>query len=572
MLLAHLATAGEELVAAGEAWPSGFGPHAVQWVVPLDAAGKWEGPPVPLGPDGKVWIVPTVGRSSNVKPALLCDTLEYAMGVSRDEKTAGRHGAFRALVEACAAETGSRDVAAVAAFLAAGRAAEWGTRCTAPYLPQQFVAFRVEGRFPAEEGGVRAYWSARAAEEDEGAGSAGGDAPYCCHVCGAPCVPLRLWPGPRVNGIAGARRASLTSFDDPSAWSRGAAQGFNAPTCRRCAERAQLALYRFVDADPDHRHHRIEGRLTFLFWSRSAEAGELLARFFNPQPEAVRLLVKGVQAGRRVAAPDASALYLAVLEGRIARIALRQWVETSLDDVAANVRSWFRDQQLPWGPPLHPLGVRALVRALCRDEQETTKMLERVPEWAESLTLAALQARPLPERLLSAAVCRVRRAREVGDAAAVLIQLCLRRRPGAAGRDADREGMGVTPDMTAEDEQAFRLGRLLAVLDALQRSAGGGSVSSRFYGSASTMPQVVFPRLLDQARPRLARLARERPGEARRFEASLDEVIGGLASAFPPILTLRQQGWFALGFHRQRAGDREPGAVAAQEVPDEVAP
>ncbi len=98
----------------------------------------------------------------------------------------------------------------------------------------------------------------------------------------------------------------------------------------------------------------------------------------------------------------------------------------------------------------------------------------------------------------------------------------------------------------------YRLGRLMAVLERVQGAAQNNpnkTIVDRYYGAASTRPATVFPRLdRNVAAPH---------GEAESWIAILftnpssREVLDGIAS-FPSVLTMEEQGLFALGYYHQR--------------------
>ena len=112
---------------------------------------------------------------------------------------------------------------------------------------------------------------------------------------------------------------------------------------------------------------------------------------------------------------------------------------------------------------------------------------------------------------------------------------------------------------TTNQDAAYLCGRLLAVLDAIQRRAisANATVVDKFYGSASSAPASVFGNLLDNAQNHLAKL-RKSPssrGASIALDARLMEVMEGI-EAFPRTLTMPQQAMFALGLYHQRAADR----------------
>ena len=103
------------------------------------------------------------------------------------------------------------------------------------------------------------------------------------------------------------------------------------------------------------------------------------------------------------------------------------------------------------------------------------------------------------------------------------------------------------------NQTGYRLGRLFAVLERLQGDAinsPNATIVDRYYGSASTTPAVVFPRLIGLAQHHASKSAR-----GGFFQKMIEEIAWGLdpADAFPSTLPLEQQGLFALGYYHQRA-------------------
>lgn len=120
-------------------------------------------------------------------------------------------------------------------------------------------------------------------------------------------------------------------------------------------------------------------------------------------------------------------------------------------------------------------------------------------------------------------------------------------------------------------DPAYLCGRLLAELEAVQRRALPGvsaTIVDRFFGTASSAPASVFGRLIRGAQPHLARLERDRPAAHHALQRRIEDILAGLPASgdgkgpgFPRILTLEQQGIFALGYYHQRAFDRAQAAA-----------
>ena len=119
---------------------------------------------------------------------------------------------------------------------------------------------------------------------------------------------------------------------------------------------------------------------------------------------------------------------------------------------------------------------------------------------------------------------------------------------------------------------AFLCGRVLALLDKIHNIAHNNSTASspafRYYGSASSTPALVLPRLrklaaihLDKIGGGLAAILQKgvpkenaAPPCSDDFEG-LDQIIArfGEEAKWPRTLSLEDQGRFAIGFHYERA-------------------
>ena len=84
------------------------------------------------------------------------------------------------------------------------------------------------------------------------------------------------------------------------------------------------------------------------------------------------------------------------------------------------------------------------------------------------------------------------------------------------------------------------------------------TIVDRFYGTASTSPQMVFSRLLKGAQPHLAKLQRDNRAAHVALQRRLEDVLSRIDAGtnFPKTMNLEQQGLFSLGYYHQRADSR----------------
>ena len=115
---------------------------------------------------------------------------------------------------------------------------------------------------------------------------------------------------------------------------------------------------------------------------------------------------------------------------------------------------------------------------------------------------------------------------------------------------------------------AYRLGRLFATLEKIQEEASPGlnaTIRDRYYGAASSTPVAVFTTLLRLKNHHLSNLPK---GRAVQMEKLIGEVMDGLDD-FPRILTLSDQGRFALGYYHQRQAFFAKTATQTIATPEE---
>ncbi len=491
---------------------------------------------------------PQVQRTSAVRPLLLADgpdySLGYAQGSARPERVAACHRAYLELLRECAVDTGSADVAAVLTFLDSN---PLGRLDLPPdFDPGATLTFTVDGRLPIDDPAVQRFW---ASHNDP---AARGGPVMQCLVCGRHRAVLDRLPG-KVKGVRGGQSSgtAVISANRPAFESYGLSGSLVAPTCAECAEGFTRGANRLL---ADEATHVVIGSTTFIFWTRRPTTFSIRDTVIAPRPEAVRDLMAWATRGGRAPEVEDDAFYAAALSASGGRTVVRDWIDTTLSEAAGAIAAWHERQRIvdPWGDEWRPMGVFALAMATVREARDLA------PTTTRTLLRAALLASPLPENLSYRAVQRCRAEGGVDRQRASLIKLVL------LGRSQERGDVMVALN---EDHPSggYQCGRLLAVLEATQRAAlgdVGAGIVDRFYGTASSAPLTVFPRLIRGAQPHLARLERDKPGAWRALQGRIEEVLGHL-DGFPNTLTIEEQGLFALGYYHQRAADHERARAGA---------
>jgi len=578
----------------------------VPWLVRVDAAGRLLGiqdtrtwPPVKEGsrrrpkPVAKTFLVPRQEkRAYAIVPYLLCDKAAYVFGVDPSKPDTpprtGRTGkcfeAFKALVEACHADTGDEGVTAVLTLLNAVAEGTQPVDLPDDYGGSDLMAFVYDpdvDRLVSDRPAVRQWWKARRAAD-------AGEPTHRCLVTGAACTPIDKHPG--IKRMPGGARSgvALVGFNKSAFWSYGWRRNENAPVSREAAEACATALNRLLDPRPQNadgealpvRHVRLPGDTVVCFWAPEAEEQgflDALPSLVAADPEQVANLYHALWRGRMPDIDDASAFYAMTLSGAQGRATLRDWIQSTVSEVAEHLAQHFADLAIVRNtpkprkgdlPPAVPL--RTLLQSLAPRGKD-----DAVPAPLEAqLVRAVLTGTPYPLGLLQRVLERARA--EVGaddwpalarrDARAALVKAVLNRRRRFQQGTLNTE---VTEAMDpANTNPGYLLGQMLAVLERLQQEAindVNASVVDRYFGAASATPKAVFVRLLRNARHHARKLRddRQKAGLAFRLERLLDETAAHfgvdtesrtypMKNAFPAYLDLEEQGLFILGYHHMR--------------------
>ena len=541
----------------GDKLPSLYASTPVAYIVELGASGiplskqptSQVDPSTTRGKRGLDIPAPEVNRTYNVKPLLLADNGEYTFGRARDPKKQARtdqcHKAYLDLIRKCATETREPSVLAVQRFYEQGGADllelgdDWnyGLKATfrvhlggGPCIPINLLS-------------VQEFW-ASTNTPDPGSVETGQ-----CLVCGE-TKPVLDRLQAKVKGIPGGQTAgtSIISANSAAFESYGMTASRVAPTCSECAE----GFTRGINELLTNRDTRLFiGGAVFAFWTAEQVGFNFGAYLQNPDSADVAALIDSFRTGRRAADVDKSAFHAVALTASGGRAVVREWIDTTVGNAADSMARWFQLQRIvhprdedPTGTRPDPMSIFQLAISTVRDRNDMP------PTTPRALFRSALVGTPLPMDIAFQAVRRCRAEQGITRPRAALIKLVL------LSRDAEQPQEDYMVALEPQHpETAYHCGRLLAVLEAVQRRAVPGvnaTIVDRFYGAASSTPAIVFGSLLRGAQPHLSKL--DRPARSA-LQNRVAEVCGQI-DGFPKTLSLERQALFSLGYYHQKAHDR----------------
>lgn len=551
-------------------------------IIELDPEGKFLGLTDIRQPDAqgrpravKRRVPKTSGRTSGVSAQFLYDKSDYVFGVARDkekktwEPTDARIDDALALIRKASSATGDLGLKAVVRFLENQKAkSDRESILPVDLAVNEWFVFRLHGAdgLVSDHPVVKSWWESQRAQPEPTSA--------ICLVTGNACVlvdrhdAIKKVPGGSTSGVA------IVTFNSPAFESYGFDRNENAPIGRAAAEGYARALNRLLDpAYPDprnagqtlpRRNIRVSEDTAVVFWTADVKnefADIFEAVFSRPDEGIVARLLEAPKSGRQPFLQDPKIFYALTLSGGQGRATIRDWHTSSVGEMAGRVSRYFADLELhfPFEGPPQPSLKELLRSVVFKGEDKNIP-----PNLAADFLRAILKDQPLPGTLLHAAVrrCKAEGPLSQGDRGKSnkrhRSHLRMQVIKGVLRRLKDRPELSEVKPMLDEKNThaAYLLGRLFAVLEHLQGAAQGqtnATVGDRFYGAASTAPVTVFGRLLGLSKHHLAKLRKERTGQAVNLDKLITAIMGSLpAEKFPSTFPMEEQGLFAVGYYHQR--------------------
>ncbi len=511
----------------------------------------------------RAYLVPQgAKKTSGIAANLLWDNVEYVLGIPRRVKAGqkkpdpGRvrqqNQAFleriRSLPEPAQSDAG---VQAVLAFLADIPCKQLLRLPIWKELRQNpIVTFRLAGE--SDLVCQRPVVKRIIAELAETAADSGTEG--ICLITGQKRNISRLHPA--IKGVWGAQTsgANIISFNLDAFRSWGKEQGDNAPVGERPTFAYTTALNHLLRKGSRQRLQ--VGDSSTVFWAeKESDFERLVPDIFGDPPkddpdrntEKIRALLHSIHAGRWTDDESQTRFYVLGLAPNASRIAVRFWQVTTVGELARCIVRHFKDIDIERGqkdPEFLPLSW--MLRAIAVQGKK-----ENIPpRLAGEFLRAILEGKPYPRTLLNAAVQRCRAEGKVTRSRAALIKGCINRATRYSNPENEEE---LTVSLDPKNTNiGYRLGRLFAVLEKIQKEASSGintTIRDRYYGSASSTPRAVFPTLIKLSKHHLSKL--DNRGREVNFERWLGEILDAIDD-FPAHLSLEDQGRFAIGYYHQR--------------------
>ena len=400
-----------------------------------------------------------------------------------------------------------------------------------------------------------------------------------CALCGQSKYPVEDIPHGMIKRVPAGQSSgcALVSYNENAFESYGLRGNDNSSICTNCARTYVEGLNWLLSAGNEIviKNNKGKEKLVFrytnrrnfgsdtamVFWTRGNKKLPEIDQLEAPNPDDVARLIESVTSGTqkdsRYLEPDQ--FYSFTLSGSAARIAVRDWIETSLYDFRRSIAGWFRDIAIvEYDADLKKLRTHyARLYDLARGCQRRNNdgsydkddaSLARV---AAYLWNAALKNTSLPLLVLTKALQRARLGKDgVTADRAALIKLIL-------NRNSKGGGFMITEKMEKGSKPvAYVCGQIFAELESIQYAALGdrnAGIRERYFTYAMTSPGAAFGRLFNLNSKHFTKLKGDKPGLAITLDKELQELCKDIdINQFPATFTLEGQGQFAIGYYHQR--------------------
>ena len=372
---------------------------------------------------------------------------------------------------------------------------------------------------------------------------------------------------PSIKGIVGAQSsgAALVSFNAPSLESFGKddrdkqGQGRNAPVSTYAAFAYTEAL-NYLLREPAY-HSRL-GDTTLIYWAEGAEeeySSAMAGMMFsdNMEQEDLKDVMEALSSGKTVLwnklplNPD-NRFYILGIAPNAARLAVRFFLQNTFGSFAANLDRHQKRLEIvrPAFDEREGLSVWSLLRETANPNSRDKKPPEPL---VSALMRAMLMNTPYPAELFIQTEIRLRAEHEVSRGKAAILKAYLLR--NVVELNPDNHPYKEVLQVQLNENTTYlpyRLGRLFAVLEALQLKANPGinaTIKDRYFNSTCATPAVVFPTLVRLAQNHLNKLD---GGIKVYYDKMITGLFNAVEESYPVRLSLQDQGIFQIGYYHQK--------------------
>lgn len=368
-----------------------------------------------------------------------------------------------------------------------------------------------------------------------------------------------------------AMDTSIVSFNKESFTSYGKTSSYNSSVSVEAMRKYTAALNYLLSSKRPHTQQI--GTTLILFWANTTNyevpylgiigpiVGNTNGSSSQEQEEAIQQVLKKAISGKlaNIQEIDPNVDFYVLAIKKVDRLGIRLFEKNKFGNIIQNLARNCDD--MSFSEDDRQLSIAKIVKEL----QPTSKRDERAKDedyddtgLQMKLLSSILTGAPYPRTVLVSLVRRIKTDRDVisknnnrkvkamSYSRMRIIRACLIR-----NKKIEQGGYKMLNENSTD--AAYNLGRLFAALEKAQQDALGGNINAtikdKFFSSACSTPNLVFPRLLKLAQTHIAKLG---TGAAIYYDKLIQEILGKISDGFPRTLNTEKQGMFILGYYQQK--------------------
>lgn len=540
--------------------PLGLDWKEISYLIIIDKEGVFQY----LESSDKLFCVPKQTRTSNIKPTLLCDKIEYVLNLSilskGYEKDAVKNEGFIDQFNLLSADYDNEELKAISKFynnpdnIIAISKDKLFNKCL---KMKGILSFKLlDNKLPIVCQEYIEKWLQErmiSVLTKEG----------ICLVTGMKSKIVDITTG---TGLPGkSQNTKLVSFQKGcGVESYGKKQCANAPISLFAEHAYTTALKELLRKDSFNRHKIND--VHFVFWSQKYTHFEKQFYLFfcgeedfekdNPDQnvEIITSVLKSPFTGTLNNQDDEIPFYILGLSApNDGRLAVRFWKSGTVKSISCNLEQHFEDLSLIESRHRQriKLSLSNIFRELVpfQDNKPLWKYLP--PKLEQDFMISIIENKNYPLLLPQLILQRIKSGYEITYIKVALLKAYINRKYRNNKIIKPKEiTMGLD---LGNNNQAYLCGRLFAVLEKVQKVALPSintTIKDRYYNAASTTPVTVFSRLISLSKNHLSKIG---GGKAVYYEKQIQEIMQNIdATGFPKHLSLDDQSRFAIGYYHQR--------------------
>lgn len=418
-----------------------------------------------------------------------------------------------------------------------------------------YVTLMYKSKFVSEYEDIRYAWDNRDMDK--------GDTIQQCLVTGKNSCIARKHP--KIEGLNGAL---FVSFNKDAFESYGKSQSYNSSISEYAAFAYTTALNKLL-SDRTKGHTAYFGDTTVVYWAEDGQEAcrDLMGMLLNMDSdnitdEELHEIMTKLSRGetidfKQVMINPKNKFYIMGISVNEARIIVRFFYEDIFGNVVKHFREHYECLQIVKQKKLGNISIRMLLEEMGNKYSKDKKVGAL---FARTLLRTIVVGEKYPISLYQNTILRAKLDQDIVEngkkknfkitpVKAAIIKACLQKNYN------NKEEATVALNEETKNVP-YVLGRLFAVLEALQQAANPGlnsTIKDRYFSSACATPNVTFPILLKLAQHHLNKLTAE-----PSWKVSYEKKIGQLADRIemnehplPAQLDLEDQGKFILGYYHQ---------------------